>query len=545
MCTSQTSAREAGSGLISMWWKARVHFRFALQLLIVASLSGAPSFAGSCSSLLKLKLKATTITSAQPVTAGTFSPPGEQPIYGLAPFCRVQGVAKPSSDSHIEFEVWMPVSGWNGKYQGAGNGGFAGVISYGEMARAVRGGYATSSTDTGHRAGGTDAGWALGHPQKVIDFGYRAIHLTAVNAKAIITAFYSQPARYSYFESCSDGGREALMEAQRYPSDYNGILAGAPANYWTLLLSAAFFNTQVPGLLNRASYIPASKLPTISAAVLAVCDAEDGVKDGILNDPTQCHFNPSTLICKGTDTSACLTAPQVAELRKIYAGLKKPDGEQLFPGYMPGGELGGGGWRVWITGDAPATSLQYEFGINYFRDMVFDNAAWSYRGANVNAAIRLATRETARALNATDPNLIAFEHRGGKLILYHGWSDAAIPPLNTVNYYKSVLARLGQAQTTSFVRLYMVPGMQHCGGGPGPNFFGQPGDPARNVSAALEQWVEKGVAPDSIIATKYVDPFHPSKGVEMTRPLCPYPQTAKYKGSGNPNDAANFVCALP
>ncbi|HEV2501306.1 MAG TPA: tannase/feruloyl esterase family alpha/beta hydrolase, partial [Terriglobia bacterium] len=457
--------------------------------MILACLNGAVSLGVSCSTLVGLKLKATTITSAQSVTKGAFTLPSGQPIGSLPPFCRIQAVSKPSSDSHIEFEVWMPLSGWNGKYRGAGNGGFAGSISYGDMARAVRAGYATASTDTGHRAEGTDAHWALGHPQKVIDFGYRAIHLTALNAKAIIAAFYGQPARYSYFESCSDGGREALMEAQRFPGDYNGILAGAPANYWTLLLSGAFFNTQVPGLVNRAGYIPASKLPAISAAVLAACDVEDGVKDGILNDPTQCHFNPSTLLCKGSDTAACLTAPQVAELRKIYRGLTKPDGEPLFPGYMPGGELGGGGWKVWMTGGAPATSLLYAFGINYFRDMVFDNDAWSYRGANVNAAIRLATRETARALNATDANLAAFDHRGGKLILYHGWSDAAIPPLNTVNYYKSVVARLGQAQTKSFVRLYMVPGMQHCGGGPGPSFFGQLGvvttlNPARNVSAA-------------------------------------------------------------
>lgn len=549
MCISQESACELGSRLVSILWKARVHLGFAQLLLILASLGGTLSFAASCSSLLDLKLKATTITSAQAITTGTLTL-GGRPIRGLPPFCRVQAVAKPSSDSHIEFEVWMPVSGWNGKYRGAGNGGFAGSISYGEMARAVRAGYATASTDTGHRAEGTDARWALGHPQKVIDFGYRAIHLTALNAKAIMHAFYGQAAHYSYFESCSDGGREALMEAQRYPGDYNGILAGAPANYWTLLLSAAFFNTQVPGLVNRASYIPASKLPVISAAVLTACDAEDGVKDGILNDPTECHFNPSTLVCKGPETAACLTAPQVAELRKIYKGLTKPDGGQLFPGYMPGGELGGGGWKLWITGNVPATSLQYAFGVNYFRDMVFDNVAWSYRGSNVNAAIQLATRETARALNATDPNLTAFEHRGGKLILYHGWSDAAIPPLNTVNYYKSVVARVGQAQTKTFVRLYMVPGMQHCGGGPGPSFFGQLGvvtssDPGQNVSAALERWVEKGVVPESIIARKYVDPLHPSKGVEMTRPLCPYPKTAKYKGSGNPNDAANFVCVLP
>jgi hypothetical protein len=548
MCKSQASASEPDSKFNSIWGQTRVHLCLTHLLLILALLDGTLSFGASCSKLSELKLKQTAITSAEFVTTGTFTLAAGRSIHNLPTFCRVEGVAKPSPDSDIQFEVWMPVSGWNGKFRGAGNGGFAGSISFGDMARALRMGYATASTDTGHRAAGTDAHWALGHPQKVIDFGYRAIHLTAVNAKAIIKAFYGQAPRYSYFESCSDGGREALMEAQRFPRDYNGILAGAPANFWTLLLSSAFFNTQVPGLVDRASYIPASKLPAISAAVLAACDAEDGVKDGILNDPTECHFNPSTLLCNGADAATCLTAPQVAELRKIYGGLA--NGKQRFPGYMPGGELGPGGWKLWITGQAPATSLQYAFGINYFRDMVFENPAWSYRGANVNAAIQRATRDTARALNATDPNLAPFERRGGKLILYHGWSDAAIPPLNTVDYYNSVVARLGRAQASSFVRLYMAPGMQHCGGGPGPSFFGELGlvtasDPAHNISAALERWVEKGIAPRSIIATKYVNPLHPSQGIQMTRPLCSYPQIAKYQGSGNPNNAASFVCALP
>jgi Tannase and feruloyl esterase len=543
-------ALQRDSGLVSMWRGVRVRLRLIQLVILVASLRGGLNFAASCSGLSELRLNQTTITAAQFITTSTFMPPGGKSIDNLPAFCRVEGVSKPSSDSDIQFEVWMPSSGWNGKFRGAGNGGFAGAISYTEMAQAIRAGYATASTDTGHRAGGTDAHWALGHPQKVIDFGYRAIHVTAVNAKAIVRAFYEQAPRYSYFESCSDGGREALMEAQRFPSDYNGILAGAPANFWTLLLSGAFFNTQIPGLEHPASYIPANKLPAISAAVLAACDAEDGVKDGIVGDPTTCNFDPSVLLCKGADSSRCLTAPQVAELRKIYRGLTDSKGDELFPGYMPGGELGPGGWELWITGDAPATSLQYAFGINYFQDMVFDNAAWTYRGANVDAAIRLATRKTARVLNATDPNLAPFEHRGGKLILYHGWSDAAIPPLNTVNYYKSVVARLGRAQTASFVRLYMVSGMQHCGGGPGPNFFGQagvsaPSDPTRNVSTALEEWVEKGVAPGRIVATKFVNPARPSQGIEMTRPLCAYPQIAKYKGSGNPNDAANFVCAFP
>jgi hypothetical protein len=519
-------------------------------LLILGVLSGSVGFAAPCSELQTLKLSDTRITAAQLVATGVLTPPGERAIHNLPAFCRVEGVSKPSSDSDIQFEVWLPTSGWNGRFRGAGNGGFAGIISYEDMARAVCLGYATASTDTGHRAGGTDAHWALGHPQKVIDFGYRAIHLTALNAKAIIRAFYGHAPRYSYFESCSDGGREALMEAQRFPGDYNGILAGAPANYWTLLLSSAFFNTQLPGLEHHASYIPASKLPAISSAVLAACDAEDGVKDGIISNPMSCHFKPSTLLCTGADSARCLTAPQVAELSRIYRGLTDANGHQLFPGYMPGGELGPDGWKLWITGDAPGTSLQYAFGVNYFRDMVFDNPAWNYRRANVNTAMQLATRKTAHDLNATDPDLAPFAHRGGKLILYHGWSDAAIPPLSTVNYYKRVVARLGRAETNNFVRLYMVPGMQHCGGGPGPSSFGEggrfrPSDAAHNVSLALEEWVERGVAPNKIIATKYVNLAHASQGIQMTRPLCPYPQIAKFKGFGNLNHAANFACVLP
>jgi hypothetical protein len=523
-------------------------FLFA-SLLVFTTSPGSFGAGASCESLSGLKLPNTTITLASLIANGAVQAEGRE-YKGLPAFCRVAGVTRPTPDSDIKWEVWMPASGWNGRFDGVGNGGFAGAIGYDELADAVRAGYASASTDTGHSAAGTDAQWALGHPQKVIDFGYRAIHLTAVKAKGIIQAFYGNAPRYSYFESCSDGGREALMEAQRFPADYNGILAGAPANFWTLLVSSGFFNTQVPGLVDSASYIPASKLPAISAAVLSACDAGDGVKDGILNDPTQCHFNPSSLLCKGADSAACLTAPQVAALTRIYGGLKNAKGEKLFPGYMPGGELGPGGWRLWLTGNAPATSLQYAFGINYFRYMVFDNAGWDYHNAKVNAAVRLATRNTAQALNSTDPNLAPFEHRGGKLILYHGWSDAAIPPLNTVNYYQSVVARLGPAQTKSFVRLYMVPGMQHCGGGPGPNSFGQSvsgaqADPEHSVFSALERWVEKGAPPEKLIATKYSNPGRPQNRALMTRPLCAYPEVARYKGSGDITNAANFVCALP
>jgi feruloyl esterase len=472
--------------------------------------------------------------------------PGMQASYkDLPAFCRVVAEVSPTADSAIKMEVWMPTTGWNSRYQGQGNGGFAGMIVYPALGAAIKRGYAAAGTDTGHTGG--DAAWALGHPEKVIDFGYRGIHEMTLKAKAIIDAFYGDNLQHSYFASCSDGGREALMEAQRFPEDYDGILAGAPANFWTHLLVDAMWVNQAT-TLDQASYIPASKLPAIGAAVLAACDAQDGVTDGILNDPRQCHFDPATLLCKGADSNSCLTAPQVTALKKIYAGPHDSAGHQIFPGYMPGAEEGPGGWAPWITGPAPGHSLLFFFGTQFFSDMVYEQAAWDYKTYNVDQGTKLADAKTARALNATDPNLKPFRARGGKLIMYHGWSDAAIPAPNTIDYYDSVVATLGQRATDTFLRLFMAPGMQHCGGGPGPNSFGQdanspPHDPEHNIYTALEQWVEKGVAPSKIIATKYVDDSNHAQGVKMTRPLCTYPQVAKYKGAGDTNDAANFVCA--
>jgi feruloyl esterase len=336
------------------------------------------------------------------------------------------------------------------------------------------------------------------------------------------------------------------MEAQRFPEDYDGILAGAPANYWShLMVGAMWVNLAL--LPDPASYIPAEKIPAIGAAVLTACDAQDGVTDGIINDPRQCHFDPSTLLCKEADSSGCLTAPQVTALKKIYAGPVDSAGHPIFPGYVPGAEEGPGGWPGWITGHKPGQGFMFFFGTQYFSNMVYEQAGWDYKTFNIDQATKTADEKTARALNATDPNLNPFRARGGKLILYHGWGDAAIPAPNTIDYYNTVVRKLGRGKTNKFVRLFMVPGMQHCGGGPGPNSFGERGtappfDPQHNIYMALEQWVEKGVAPSQVIATKFVDDSNPAKGVKMTRPLCMYPEIAKYKGAGDTNDAANFVC---
>jgi tannase/feruloyl esterase len=519
-----------------------------------ASAQNAPAQARSCEGLLQLAVAKVKILSAQIIEAGAFAPPttttpwliGSPELYkSLGAFCRVVVEATPSADSSIKIEVWLPAEGWNGNFQGQGNGGFAGEIDYRRLGFAVQQKYATAATDTGHSAGGTDASWALGHPEKVIDFGYRAIHEMTQIAKTVIHAFYSNNPHYSYFGNCSNGGRQALMEAQRFPADYDGILAGAPANFWTHLLTKALADAQAT-TLDPASYIPASKLPALARAVNAACDAQDGVADGVLNDPRQCKFDLARMLCKAGDSNECLTTPQITALKKLYEGPHDAKGALIFPGYVPGAEDGPGGWEAWITGLAPGKSLLFAFGVGYFSNMVYEKADWNYRDAKVNDGLDAAEEKTARILNATDPNLAAFKARGGKLILYHGWNDAAISALNTINYYNSVSSKMGQTESDAFTRLYMVPGMHHCAGGPGANSFGQGGESApdaqHNMELALEQWVEKGIAPSAIVATKYVDDKR-TKGVKFTRPLCPYPQVAKFKGTGDSNDAGNFVCA--
>jgi hypothetical protein len=503
----------------------------------------------ACEGLASLALPNAKVTTAQSVAAGAFAGPPDpdsdvSAFYKKLPaFCRIAVDATPTADSDIKIEVWLPVSGWNGKLRGVGNGGFAGQISPSQLGEAVSHGYAAAATDTGHSGTPIEAAWALGHPEKVIDFGHRSIHEMTRVAKAAIYAFYGKAPQHSYFAACSNGGREALMEAQRYPEDYDGILAGAPANYWTTLLSTAVLDTQAL-TLDSASFIAPAKIPTISAAVLAACDELDGVRDGILNDPRQCHFDPASIACKaGEDSDKCLTAAQAVALKKIYAGPRDAHVHEVLPGYLHGAEDGEEGWGLWIAGPAPAKSLLASFGLGYFSNFVYAKPDWDYKTFTLQAGLKAAEEKTASALNATNPDLKSFKARGGKLIVYHGWNDPAISALNSINYYQSLIAKMGQGSVDSFVRLYMAPGVQHCSGGPGPDSFGQGGasgssDPQHSAFASLEQWVEKGVAPAAIIATKYTPDHHP----QVTRPLCPYPQAAKYNGTGDTKDAVNFVC---
>jgi feruloyl esterase len=501
-------------------------------LLLTAALSPAASGAASCSSLASLALPDTTITSAESVPAGSYTglPPGKsappiQAFKNLPEFCQVTAVLKPTPDSEIKIEVWMPTSGWNGKLLSVGNGGWSGWIGHQGMAQSIRLGYATAGTDTGHSGDGGDASFALGHPEKLVDSGYRSTHLMTIEAKAIIAAFYGNGPQLSYWNGCSKGGQQGLMEAQRYPDDYNGIIEGDPANFWTHLMFETMWPAEV-SLKDPANYIPPSKYELIHKAALDACDKLDGVQDGLIEDPTRCHFDPKTLECTGPDSPTCLTAPQVESARKIYMGPRNPrTGKQIFPGEEPGSELEWGGLAA---GPEPMG-----IPVSYFKYVLFKNPDWKWQTLNFDQDVALADKLDANILNAMNPNLKAFKAHGGKLLMYHGWSDPAIVPLVSVHYYQSIVKAMGgAARTEDFARLFMVPGMYHCGGGPGTDDFDKVG--------VLEQWVEKGVAPEKIIAA------HKTKGVvDMTRPLCPYPKFAHWSGSGSTNDAANFACVNP
>ena len=531
-----------------------------LALFVAAALPSRSAGAAqrTCESLKDLKWpKDTTITIATMVARGAFDPPGATPPIDTAA-CRVAGSINPTSDSNIQFEVWMPATGWNGKFLSAGEGGYAGAINYGGIADALRRGYAGGSTDTGH-VGGT-ADFAPGHPEKVTDFGWRGKHLQAARSKDIIRAFYRQSIAHSYFSSCSNGGRQALMEIQRFPDDYDGVLVGAPANDWSHLFAGFVWNEQA--LWNTpGAYLKTSKLAAIQSATLATCDALDGVSDGVVEDPRRCTFDPASIACpSGTDGDACLTPAQVGAVRKIMSGARNPrTGKQIFPGWFTSAAAAAGSWGAWITGPAtPGASIQAFFGNSYFGRIINEIPApgvWDFSTFNFDSDMTNADRKAvggALTMNSTDPELGDFRHanHNGKIIHWHGWEDPAISALTSINYYREVVA--ANEEASDFYRLFMVPGMVHCGGGPGPNSFGQSlaqakplnNAPENDILSALERWVEKGVAPTRIVAVKYVND-QPASGILRTRPLCAYPRTAVYKGSGSTDDAANFDCRKP
>jgi feruloyl esterase len=463
-----------------------------------------------CDRLRDLALPSASVTATQTVV------PNTAPFFASRAFCRVQITVSPTRQSDIRAEVWLPVHGWNGKFQAVGNGDAAGVISYDAMGEALARGYATSSTDTGH-VGNTMA-FALDNREKYIDFGYRAVHEMTTRAKAIVAAYYHTAPTHSYWNGCSQGGRQGVTEAMRYPADYDGIIAGAPAiDYMHLHAARIALNRFVHRSPDSA--IPASKFPLIHRAALAACDTGDGAADGLIADPSRCHFDPATIQCVQGDGPTCLTAAQVATARAMYAPITDPANGRVVspPLVQPGSELG---WSR-LAGDTPLINA-----VDAFRYVVFKNPNWEWRGFRLSSDLPRALKTDDGVIDRTDPNLRPFFDAGGRLLLYHGWADPQVSAAATVDYYDEVVKTTGNHTS---IQLYMQPGVNHCHGGEGPDTF--------DSVAALDAWVVTG-RPTRIIASQQWD-----APTARTRPLCPYPQIAKYIGSGSLDNAANFQCA--
>lgn len=499
-----------------------------------AAVFGSADQAVDCRGLTTLALPATAVTSATFVEAGELDLNGVSTSADLPAFCRVEATTEPA----IRFEVWMPTEGWNGRFVGVGNGGMAGRIRHDGLATALAAGYASASTDTGHPSSGRpfDASWASGRPDLIRDFGHRGLHETTKHAKAIIGAFYEDDLAYSYYRGCSKGGQQGMMQAQRYPDDYDGLLVGNPANDWTSFYAGAHLWYSQAMLADESAWLPPSKVPLLGAAINAQCDAIDGVTDGVINDPRECAFDPATLACPaGVVADDCLSDAQVEAVKKIYSGVRRSSGELVYPGLVPGGEADPGGWPLWVTGQEPFSSLHWYAGNGFFRDFVFGED-FDFRSFDFDQDLDTALEKVGADLDAVDPDLRALKQNGAKLLLYHGWSDSDISPLASIDYYESVVDFAGEhgaddplAETQSFFRLFMVPGLGHCFGGPGATTF--------DAMTALEEWVEQDVPPDTIRAQRVVE-----GEVIFERPLCAYPEVARYDGVGDPDAASSFRC---
>ena len=509
-----------------------------LQYVLFAALAMLPGMAAAVApcqvgTFQALGLPNTTVLLVESLAAGSYA----QPVGTIdTPICRVRAVFDQRPGLGDFFEVWLPTSTWNGKYQGEGNGGLAGSITYSDMRAAISRGYASSSTDTGHSSNAaTDPWWR--DALAIKDYGYRSIHETAVRSKAIIQAFYGRAPSLSYFNACSTGGREAFMEAQRYPADYDGIIAGAPV-YRVIKLRARHVNTWQCNFLDSsgAHAIPVSKLRPIFEAVIAQCDHIDGLVDGQVDDPRRCNFDPASIQCVGADDGRCLTAAQVETFRCIYKGATDPNtGELIYPGPPLGSELD----EAQNIGAVP--NPQYT---TFFANTVFENPAYDFKTFRFPDDVTFSLNkqyggETLEFIHhAESPDLRAFVSRGGKIIIWHGFSDPLPQPTDTIAYYEKVdkffkkhSKGKEKARVEDFARLFLLPNVGHCGGSApgGPNTW----DPL----TALERWVEHGVAPEKIIASRVNNGV-----VERTRPICAYPKRARYVGSGSINDASNFVC---
>jgi feruloyl esterase len=490
----------------------------------------------SCSDLARTRQDSWFVISAKLVHPPLSLGSGITAITVSETFCRVSGRAKPAPGSDIEFELWLPPRAtWNGKFAGVGSGGSVGLIEYPALSGVLARGYAGVATNNGHHSEyGYDVTWALGQPERITDFGYRAQHVVTGIGKTLTQQFYGRPPQHSYFIGCSQGGHHALTEAQRFPDDYDGIVAGAPVYSWTNEMAGQAWNVRALRQTPAAS-LPKEKLNVLYQAVAKACA---GV-DGLIDDPRQCSFDPVTIKCKPGDSSSCLTSEEISAVKSMYQGPRTSSGVQIYPGLAPGGESDWG----WLWSDSKHLGGSWE---GVYRFMVFDNPSWDLKMLDFDRDPALAKQKLGATLNPDNPDLAAFAHRGGKLIVYHGWGDDMVPSQVSIDYWNSVNRKIGESRVDEFYRLFMIPGMAHCGGGPGADILfhsekanAVPLDPERDMLSALEQWVEMGRAPANFVTSRLSE----QGVVGRTTLVCPYPLRAKYRGEGDATRAENFFCS--
>lgn len=534
---------------MAMFWRAPGCSK-ALAAAVVAAfgLQHAATAAADnrCADLSTTTLAQARVVSATPHPAGSFTPPEGSAFDVPRPFCRVVIVARPVAGSEIGIELWLPDAvQWTGRFWGLGNGSFGGQIFHRGLGTRVAAGYAVVATDTGHRADPGDSRWALGQPEKVVDYGHRSVHLAAVHGKAVTAAFYGRKPRHAYFSAYSNGGRQALMLAQRYPDDYDGIMAGAPAPELTgTYVNVAHFQAHL--LREPAAHLSAPQLASLSAAVLDACDAQDGVRDGVLENPLGCSFDPEALACTTKASPDCLTPAQLAGVRRLYNGIRPAPDAAPIGALARGSE---GAWHALHFGNKPGDAGLMPQAEGFFRHLVAGDAAWDLASFRLEREGQAALRQLPATLDADDPAITRFVARGGKLILWQGWNDAIVPPSMTLDYHARLVRALGTEQAGRSVRLFMAPGVEHGAGGPGVDRFGQfasgDGDPARSLGAAMRRWVEHGEAPEQVLAVRHRVPQDPRTEVVRSRPMCAWPRVAAYSGQGTTDDARNFSCADP
>lgn len=503
----------------------------------------APAHA-ACEDLAALDIEDGEVTSAEVVAKGAFTPPvgsgGPPPGVAASPyaevpsFCRVQLTLTPTADSDIKSEVWLPLEGWNGRYAGVGNGIWAGSISFTELGRNVERNYATAATDTGHVGNGMTAEWAVGHPEKLVDFGHRAVHVTTVAAKQVVEEFYGRAPELSLWNSCSTGGRQGLMAAHRYPEDFDAISSMAPANPMTDLMVQTMWQGWQPQRFGVQ--MTPQALGLVHSAVLRECDGHDGLEDGVIGRPMQCNFDPASLQCSPGQSEGCLSTGQVGAVRAMYDSVRADDGSLLLPGWPRGSEMQ---IAALVMGAEP-----FPVAMSYFRDLVYGGReGWDWRTTDYRTYVEDARSHGADILNVPANGLDAFFARGGKLLLSHGWNDGLIPATNTLQFHRELYSEIPQQAAQTQLRLFMAPGMDHCSGGEGPSQF--------DTLGAVDEWASTGRAPNRIIATRptqagggFGGPPAPPRD-PMERPLCAYPWVAVYDGDGDPAAAESFTCQMP